>query len=154
MAEETIEGIEEKTQKWLRGEISAQELYSLSPEMMEALGSYGYLLYQEGKYETAQIIFEGLCILDRTNPDFQKMLGSIYQIQHKWDAAYYRYTLALKSQPEDIFLLTNRGEALMALQRNQEAAQDLSQAVLLDQNNNHPAGRRARVLLARVNALK
>ena len=95
----------------------------------------------------AAVVFEALSAFDNSNPEYQKMLGSIYQIEGQWDAAYYRYTNAMKSQPRDIFLLVNRGEVLLKLGRNKEATEDLKAAVLLDRTNENPAARRARVLL-------
>lgn len=146
---EVVESAEAVVQRWIRGEIGAQELFGLSPEVMKALAELGYLLYEQGKYDRSQVIFEGLAAVDAANADYQRMLGSIYQMQGKWDAAYYRYTQALEIRPDDLFALTNRGEVLLQLERPQEATADLRQAVALDREGLHPAARRARLLLGR-----
>lgn len=144
---EILESPEQAVQKWLRGEISARELFALNDDTIQALADHGYMLYENGKYRLAGVVFEALSAFDNLNPEYQKMLGSIYQLQGHWDAAYYRYTLAMKSQPRDIFLLVNRGEVLLKLGRNKEAAEDLKNAVLQDRSNQNPAARRARVIL-------
>lgn len=148
MPHELMESPDQVVQRWLKGEIKASELFALSADSMRALAEHGYLLYEQGKYEPAKTIFEGLANIDNKNPNYQRMLGSIYQLQRKWDASYYRYTLVLKHVPNDIFVLTNRGEVLIELKRVKEASDDLKQAILLDAQAVHPAGRRARLLLA------
>jgi predicted Zn-dependent protease len=145
---ETLESPEQTVQKWLRGEITARELFALNDQTIQALADHGYMLYENGKYRKAAVVFEALSAFDNLNPEYQKMLGSIYQIEGQWDAAYYRYTLAMKSQPNDIFLLVNRGEVLLKLGRNKEAAEDLKAAIQQDRTNENPAARRARVLLS------
>src|SRR5262245_23955020 len=144
---EILESPEQAVQKWLRGEITARELFALNDQAISALADHGYMLYENGKYREAAVVFEALSSFDNSNPEYQKMLGSIYQIEGQWDAAYYRYTLALKSQPQDIFLLVNRGEVLLKLGRNKEGSEDLKAAVQQDRTNDNPAARRARVLL-------
>jgi tetratricopeptide (TPR) repeat protein len=148
MAEPIIESPEQAVQKWLRGEISARELFALNEETIQALADHGYMLYENGKYRKAGVVFEALSAFDNTNPNYNRILGSIYQLQHHWDAAYYRYTLAIKSAPNDIPTLVNRGEVLLKLGRNKEAIEDLKNAILMDRSNNDPASRRARVLLS------
>lgn len=148
MPEQNIETPEQAIQRWLKGEIKSQELFALSPEVMHALAEHGYMLYEQGKYRTAKVIFEGLAAIDNNNFNFHKMLGSIYQIECLWDAAYYRYTLALKGDPYDIYTLTNRGEVLLQLGKNKEATDDLKQAIQLDIHHTNPAAKRARVLVA------
>jgi tetratricopeptide (TPR) repeat protein len=148
MAEPIIESPEQAVQKWLRGEISARELFALNEETIQALADHGYMLYENGKYRKAGVVFEALSAFDNTNANYNRILGSIYQLQNHWDAAYYRYTLAIKSAPNDIPTLVNRGEVLLKLGRNKEAIEDLKNAILLDRTNNDPAARRARVLLS------
>lgn len=144
---EILESPEQAVQKWLRGEITARELFALNDQTIQALADHGYMLYENGKFRMAAVVFEALSAFDNSNPEYQKMLGSIYQLEGQWDAAYYRYTNALKSQPGDIFLLVNRGEVLLKLGRNKEGADDLRAAIQQDRTNESPAARRARVIL-------
>lgn len=144
---EILESPEQAVQKWLRGEITARELFALNDQTIQALADHGYMLYENGKFRMAAVVFEALSAFDNSNPEYQKMLGSIYQLEGQWDAAYYRYTNALKGQPGDIFLLVNRGEVLLKLGRNKEGADDLRAAIQQDRTNESPAARRARVIL-------
>ena len=145
---EILESPEQAVQKWLRGEITARELFALNDQTLQALADHGYMLYENGKYGIAAVVFEALSAFDNLNPEYQKMLGSIYQMEGQYDAAYYRYTMAMKSQPRDTFLLVNRGEVLLKLGRKNEAAEDLKAAVVQDRTNESPAARRARILLS------
>jgi tetratricopeptide (TPR) repeat protein len=147
MVEEAFESPDVAIQRWLKGEIKADELFALNPKVMQALGEHGYLLYEQGKYAPAKVIFEALAAVDSNNPNYQRMLGALYQLDSQWDAAYYRYTQVLKTTPNDIFVLTNRGEVLLRLQRTKEAAEDFRQAIQLDRQNTNPAAKRARVLM-------
>lgn len=147
MAEQNLESPEQAIQRWLKGEIKSQELFAMSSHVMQSLAEHGYMLYEQGKYGNARIIFEALAAIDNSNHNYHRLLGSIYQIEGLPDAAYYRYTQALKAVPNDVNTLTNRGEVLAGLGKNKEAAEDLKQAILLDKSGNHPAARRARLLL-------
>lgn len=147
MADETFETPDVAIKRWLNGEIKADELFALSPEVMQALAEHGYMLYEQGQYVASKIIYEALAAVDSNNPNYQKMLGALYQLDRQWDASYYRYTQVLKAAPNDIFVLTNRGEVLLKLQRNKEAAEDFRQAIQLDRQNTNPAAKRARVLM-------
>lgn len=148
MPEQNIESPEQAIQRWLKGEIKSQELFAMSSHVMQSLAEHGYMLYEQGKYRSARVIFEALSAIDNSNHDYDRLLGSIYQIEGLPDAAYYRYTLALKAVPNDVHTLTNRGEVLAGLGRNKEAAEDLKQAVLLDKSGSNPAAKRARMLLS------
>jgi tetratricopeptide (TPR) repeat protein len=143
---ENIE-LQERVDRWLKGQLTSAELYEISPPLFKALAEYGCLLYEQGKYETARVVFEALATINSADPNVHKFLGSIYQIQKKWDAAYYHYTQSLRLSPDDLFVLVNRGESLIHLQRPREAAEDLKRTIQLDPQGHHPAGRRARVLL-------
>ena len=145
---EHLESPEQVIQKWLKGEIKSQELFAMSPEAMQALAEHGYMLYEQGKYQAARVVFEGLAAIDNNNHNYHRLLGSIYQIEGLWDAAYYRYTLVLKAVPDDVCTLANRGEVLLRLGKAREAGDDLRQAVSLDPTRTNPSARRARVLLA------
>ena len=138
---------EERVDRWLKGQIDTSQLYGLTAPLAKSLAEYGYLLYEQGKYDTARLIFEALAVQNNTDPNIQRMLGSIYQIQEKWDAAYYHYSQALRLSPDDIFVVANRGETLIQLQRPREAAEDLKRAIQLDASGTNPVGRRARILL-------
>jgi len=149
MAEETE--LDERVDRWLKGRIKGTELYGLTPDLMKSLAEHGYMLYEEGKYDRARVIFEALSAVNNADSHYQKMLGSIYQIQGKLDAAYYHYTQSLKGSSTDINVIANRGEVLLHLKRPREAAEDLKKAIQMDPAGKNPVGRRARILLAGLN---
>jgi tetratricopeptide (TPR) repeat protein len=146
--------LEARVDRWLKGKITSAELYQITPELFKALSEHAYLLYEQGKYEKAKVLFEALATINGADANIHKFLGSIYQVQGSWDAAYYHYTQALKSATNDIFVMVNRGETLLQLQRPREAAEDLKRAIQMDPNGNHPVGRRARVLLSNLSNIQ
>jgi tetratricopeptide (TPR) repeat protein len=146
--------LEERVDRWLKSQINSGELYNLTPQLIKALAEYGYLLYEQGKYDSAKVIFEALATINSSDPNLQKFLGSIYQIQGKWDAAYYHYTHSLRAAANDIFVFVNRGETLIQMQRPREAAEDLKRAIQMDPQGRHPIGRRARILLGNLNNMQ
>ena len=75
MADPTIESPEQAVQKWLRGEITARELFALNDQTIQALADHGYMLYENGKYRKAAVVFEALSAFDNANPNYQKILG-------------------------------------------------------------------------------
>ena len=150
---ENIE-LQERVDRWLKGQFNSAELYEISPQLFRALAEYGCMLYEQGKYDSARVIFEALAAINSSDSNVQKFLGSIYQIQKKWDAAYYHYTQSLKISSDDLFVIVNRGESLIHAQRPREAAEDFKRAIQLDPQGNHPAGRRARVLLTNLSSVQ
>lgn len=142
--------LQERVDLWLKGQLKGAELYNISPQIFKALAEYGYLLYEQGKYELSKTIFEALATINSSDSSVQKFLGSIYQLENKWDAAYYHYTQSLKFSPDDIFVIVNRGETLIHMQRPREAAEDLKRAIQLDPQGTHPVARRARILLTNI----
>ncbi len=126
------------------------EVLGLKTRQMAALVLTGYRLYQQGHTQDAARIFEGIAVLDSSNPYVQGILGSIYQKLEEFEPAIVRYNNALSIFPGDINSLTNRGEIYLKLGRFQEAAEDFKHAIQLDPERQHPAANRARLLIALV----
>jgi tetratricopeptide (TPR) repeat protein len=125
----------------------AEEI-AATPESAAVLMNLGHSFYQQGKLTEARSIYEGLLLLDPTNPYAHAMLGSIHQQQNQHEKAIDCYTRALQLFPDDIHTLTNRGECYLHLGRLEESAHDLKKAIQLDAANNNPAANRARFLSA------
>ena len=58
---------------------SLAEALGLHTRQMAALIVTGHQLYQQGQIKDAAKIFEGIAVLDSSNPYVQGVLGSIYQ---------------------------------------------------------------------------
>jgi tetratricopeptide (TPR) repeat protein len=126
------------------------ESLGLQTRQMAALVITGYRLYHEGHIQDAARIFEGIAVLDSSNPYVHGILGSIYQKLEEFEPALVRYNNALSIFPSDIHSLTNRGEVFLKLGRFQEAAEDFKHSIRLDPERKHPAANRARLLVALV----
>ncbi len=73
-----------------------QEVLGISDEMIEHMYSYGYRLYNLGKYEQASHVFLGITIFTPADPRFHLALAASYQRLKKYGQAvesYYRYSL-------------------------------------------------------------
>lgn len=126
------------------------EALGLQTRQMAALVLTGYRFYEQGQTHDAARIFEGIAVLDSSNPYVQGILGSIYQKLEEYEPAIVRYNNALNIFPGDINSLTNRGEIFLKLGRFQEAAEDFKHAICLDPERKHPSANRACLLVALV----
>jgi tetratricopeptide (TPR) repeat protein len=138
----------EMLEKYKNGELKFRELFGFDAKQAAALLVVGHNLYTQGRFEDAKNIFEGLTVLDDSNPYVHGILGSIYQKQRKYDLALARYTLALNLFPDDISSLLNRGEVYLKLGKFLEAAEDFKKAIALDPAQENPAANRARLMVA------
>jgi tetratricopeptide (TPR) repeat protein len=129
-------------------ETTLAEAITATPESAAVLMHLGHSLYQQGKLAQARDIFEGLLLLDSSNPYAHAILGTIHQQEKRLDEAIDCYSKALQLFSADIDTWTNRGECYLQLGRLQESADDLKTAIQLDAGNNNPAANRARFLSA------
>ncbi len=122
------------------------QVLGIHAKHVAAILKTGHALFEHNKLEDAKNIFEGMSVLDGSNPYIHGMLGAIYQKQEKYELALEHYNAALRVNPDDIHALTNRGEIALKLGRLQEAASDFKAAMDLDPARKHPAANRARLL--------
>src|SRR5687767_377368 len=77
----------ERIEKWLKGEITLQELNAISgPEMLE-MAVIGFSMYEQGRYEEAKVVFQGLCTLDPKEGYYRTALGAVYLAQEDLENA-------------------------------------------------------------------
>ncbi|MGQ0506412.1 MAG: tetratricopeptide repeat protein [Myxococcaceae bacterium] len=136
----------ERVSKWMRGEMTLQELNAVSgPEMME-MAVTGFSMYEQGRYEDAKVIFQGLCQLDPNEGYYRTALGAVHLAQEDLEMAEKLFNFALQLNPKEIASYVNRGEVYLRQGKILEAAQDFKRAVELDPENQDPLSQRARVL--------
>ncbi len=157
----TTDDIEEAVKGFLLGDLTLAQLEGMTAENLYSIADLGYDFLEEGKYDNAQKIFEGLNVYNPYDSYFHAALGSIYQKQGRKDDAILRYQAATELYPEDINSWTNLGEVL--LERSTEvhkegdsisavqiftAAIDAFKKVMeLDPKAATPSGLRARALI-------
>lgn len=138
----------ERVEKWLRGEITLQELSAISgPEMLE-MAVIGFSMYEQGKYDQAKVVFTGLCALDPKEGYYRTALGAVYLAQDDLEMAEQALTDAISLNDKEIASYVNRGEVYLRKGKILEAAQDFKKAVDLDPMNKDPLSARARLLAA------
>ena len=138
----------ERVEKWIKGEITLRELSAVSgPEMLE-MAVIGFSMYEQGKYEEAKVVFQGLISLDPKEGYYVTALGAVHLAQENLYDAEMCFNAAIKLNAKEIASYVNRGEVYLRQGKILEAAQDFKRAVDLDPENKDPLSQRARILAA------
>lgn len=144
---------EENWEKFVMGEITWAQLEGMTMEEAYAIADLGYTFYEQGKYDDAQTLFEGLVIGNPYDGYFHTMLGAIYAKKDMHEEAAEEYSIAIELDPENISAYVNRGELLLQHGEFEYAMDDLKAAIDLDPNGEDPSGIRARALAAATAAI-
>ncbi len=140
----------ERVNKFVKGEMSLQELHGITgPEMLE-IAVTGFSMYEQGRYNQANVIFEGLCALDGKEAYYRTALGAVFLAEGKLDEAVGALDKAIALDAKDLAAYVNRGEAHLRKGDLIKAALDFKQTVKLDPQGKDPLTRRARALSAAV----
>jgi tetratricopeptide (TPR) repeat protein len=138
----------DRIQAWMRGDMSLKDLHAISgPEMLE-MAVIGFNMYEQGKYEEARIIFEGLTSLDKNEPYYVTALGAVHLARENLETAMNCFNRAIVLNPKEIAAFVNRGEVYLRQGKVMEAARDFKTAVDLDPTGKNQLVHRARVLAA------
>jgi tetratricopeptide (TPR) repeat protein len=138
----------ERVEKWIKGEITLQELNAISgPEMLE-MAVIGFTMYEQGRYAEAKVIFQGLSNLDENEGYYRTALGAVHLAEEDLDSALKCFDEAIRLNDKEIASFVNRGEVYLRQGKIIEAAHDFKRAVDLDPENKDPLSHRARVLAA------
>ncbi|KEQ18909.1 hypothetical protein GZ78_02325 [Endozoicomonas numazuensis] len=78
-----------------------KDLKNMSDDAMEAIYSVAYNLYQGGKYEEAQKVFQFLCFYDHFNRKYFMGLGACQQMMKEYDNAIEIFTFATVLDSDD-----------------------------------------------------
>lgn len=138
----------ERVEKWLKGELSLQQLTAISgPEMLQ-MAMIGFRMYEQGRYGEAKMIFQGLVTLDPKESYFLTALGAVYLAEDDLDEAKRHLDRSIAVNPKELAAFVNRGEVQLRQGKVLEAAQDFMKAVELDPKAKDPLTLRAKVLAA------
>jgi Flp pilus assembly protein TadD len=144
----------ERFKSFLRGELSWAEIFNMPPEMTKQMIEYGYLQFQNARYEDAERFFKVLTILDWNNSYYHSMMGSILQRQKRYGEAIAEYSVAIGLNPSDIVSYTNRGDIFFQHNKLDEAEADLIKAVQLDETKEDKWANHAKVLLLKIKVIR
>lgn len=137
---------EENLKKFLLGEITWAQLQGITMEQAYAFAEMAYTLFEQGKYDEAQAIFEGLVISNPYDAYFHSMLGAIYARKDMQEEAAEEYSISIELDPDNIIPYVSRAEILLQHGEFQLAMGDLKKAIDLDPKGEDPSGLRARAL--------
>jgi tetratricopeptide (TPR) repeat protein len=132
--------------KFVLGEMTWSQLQGMTMEEAYAFAEMAFTLFEQGKYDDAQTIFEGLVISNPYDAYFHAMLGAIYARKDMQEEAAEEYSIAIELDPENISAYVNRAEILLQHGEFEIAMEDLRAAIKLDPEGEDPAGLRARAL--------
>lgn len=139
---------QENLVKFVVGEITWAELTGLTMQEAYSFAEIAYNLFEQGKYDQAQTIVEGLVISNPYDGYFHGLLGAIYGRKGMHEEASEEYTIAIDLDPTNISAFVNRAEIALQHGEIEKALKDLKKAIELDPKGEKPFGVRARALAA------
>ena len=98
-----------------------KELKDMSDDSMEAIYSVAYNLYQGGKYEEAQKVFQFLCFYDHFNRKYFMGLGACQQMMKQYEQAIEIFSFATILDSDDPRPMLYIGDCNMALGEKDKA---------------------------------
>lgn len=129
---------EDLTKDWLDGRISLGAAADWNKDEIRIISEIAYALAQQGVYEEAITLFEGLLAIAPATAYFQAALGALHLRQKNLSRAIFHLDAALKIEENDVLSLVNRGEAHLLGGKTAEARRDLEKALQIAarQSNN------------------
>lgn len=117
------------TQEWLDGRISLGAAAAWNKDEIRIISEIAFSLAQQGRYQEAVVLFEGLVAIAPATAYFQSALGALYLRLKNIDKAIDYLDAALKIEETDVVSLVNRGEAHLLDGNFTQARQDLEKAL-------------------------
>jgi tetratricopeptide (TPR) repeat protein len=126
---------------------TVREKLNISPQEFAEMGRVGAMYYQQGNFEKARTIFEGLVELDPENANAHSALGGLLTLQQDDSRAVEHLSRAIELNPSQIAPYVNLGEIYIRRQRIEEAVANLKQAIELDPDERDAGANRARAMV-------
>jgi tetratricopeptide (TPR) repeat protein len=145
---------QENLTRFVLGEITWAELTGLTMAEAYSFATIAFNMFEQGKYDQAQTIVEGLVISNPYDGYFHSLLASIYGRKGMLDEARDSYTVSIELDPRNLPSLVNRAEIYLQRGEIEKALKDLKKAVDLDPEAESPFGVRERWLVPRLLCLK
>lgn len=133
--------------QWAKGRVTLKEMLGLSDEELFSIANQGYLLFLQGKTESARVLFEGLVAVNPRNAYYYRALGAIYWRLREPQKAVKQFTYAIRVAPKDISSYINRAEVYIASRQFGEAREDLNAALRHLGPLDEALGKKARAML-------
>jgi len=115
--------------EWLDGQVSLGAVADWNKDEIRIISEIAYSLAQQGCYEEAIVLFEGLLAIAPATAYFQSALGALHLRLKNLSVAISYLDAALKIEENDVISLVNRGEARLLDGNVAQARQDLEKAL-------------------------
>ena len=115
--------------EWLGGQVSLGAVADWNKDEIRIISEIAYSLAQQGCYEEAIVLFEGLLAIAPATAYFQAALGALHLRLKNLNKAISHLDAALKIEENDVISLVNRGEAHLLNGKVTQARQDLEKAL-------------------------
>lgn len=139
---------DERALRMLRGEFTLGEYLGLPRQTLYKIATVGHQMLKTGKFDSALEIFDGLVAAAPYDSVFHVHRGAALANLERYDDAMEAYSAAIRFNVANVDALASRGELYLRKQEAGPAIADLEAAVKADAESKHPAGQRARALLA------
>jgi len=120
---------------------------SLTVEQLAAGIHVAYTQLNQGRWNDARVLIEGLLAIDPDNAYLHLLLASTFSHQGQLDDAIVEYSRVIELAPADLSALMNRGEIYLKQGKLVEAAADLKSVIVKDAGQKDPVALRAAFLL-------
>lgn len=142
-----------KVQALMAGDVSINEALGLDHSKAPKLVRLAASMFREKKYGDAALLAELATLGDPKMFRAWALRGASLAKDKKAHEAIPCLLQALSLRPDDVASWTDLGELYLQLLDYDKATEALKQAMTLDKDAKHPAGRRARAVAGRAMAL-
>lgn len=126
---------------------TVREKLDISPQEFTEMGRIGAMYYQQGNFEKARTIFEGLVELDPDSANAHSALGGLLTLQQEDEPAIEHLTRAIEIDPSQIAPYVNLGEIYIRREKIEDAVANLKKAIELDPDERDAGANRARAMV-------
>ena len=126
---------------------TVREKLNISPQEFIEMGRVGAMYYQQGNFDKARTIFEGLVELDPESANAHSALGGLLTLQQDDEKAVEHLNKAVQLDPSQIAPYVNLGEIYIRQQKIEDAVANLKKAIELDPDETDAGANRARAMV-------
>ena len=126
---------------------TVREKLNITPQEYAEMGRVGAMYYQQGNFEKARTIFEGLVELDPESANAHSALGGLLTLQQDDENAVEHLKKAIQLNPSQIAPYVNLGEIYIRRQNIEAAVANLKKAIELDPQDQDAGANRARAMV-------
>lgn len=127
-----------------------QEALGVAEEYVETMEYYAHQLYENGKFDEAGVLLEGVLALDEARHYPYLLVGDIAMQKQRWEEAATCLRAAAEFGPESSLVEGKLGEVLLRLGQIEAAVGHLRKAIARADREDDKYRRRSQVLLSLV----